>query len=122
MEANNGNKNFVTQSHGNRGRSCPRVKNEGIQEVPTRRLRKFRRWAVGFENNLGMAQRDPLDRAFPDLEAVMLAQFQRDLGEGIIRREIRDRTLQRPRTPARIDLRAENKRAHPVVFEPILRL
>jgi hypothetical protein len=69
-----------------------------------------------------MAQSDPLDRAFADLEAVMLAQFQLDQGEGIVRREIRDRPLQRPRTSARTDLRAENKRAHAVVFEPILRL
>ena len=69
-----------------------------------------------------MAQRDPLDRAFADLEAVMLAQFQRDPGEGIVRREIHDRPLQRPRTPARTDLRAENKGAHAVVSEPVLRL
>jgi hypothetical protein len=90
--------------------------------VPTRRFRKFQRRAVGLENGLGMAQSGPLDRAFADLEAVMLAQFQLDQGEGIVRREIRDRPLQRPRTPARTDLRAQNKGAHAVVFEPILRL
>jgi hypothetical protein len=69
-----------------------------------------------------MAQSDPLDRAFADLETVMFAQFQWHLGERIVRREIRDRTLQRPRTPARTDLRTENKWAHAVVFKPILRL
>jgi hypothetical protein len=69
-----------------------------------------------------MAQRDPLDRAFPDLEAVMLAQFRGDLGEGIIGREIRDRALQRPRTPARINPRAHGKRPHAVAFETVLRL
>jgi hypothetical protein len=69
-----------------------------------------------------MAQRDPLDRTFRDRQAVMLAQFRRDIGEGIVRGEIRDRTLQRPRTPARTDLRAENKGARAVVSEPVLRL
>jgi hypothetical protein len=67
-----------------------------------------------------MAQSDPLDRAFTDLEAVMLAQFQLDPGEGSVRREIHDRPLQRPRTPARTDLRAENKGPHAVVSEPVL--
>jgi hypothetical protein len=82
---------------------------------------KFRRRMLGLEDGLGVAQRDPLDRAFPDLEAVMLAQFQRNLGEWIIRREIHDGALQRPRTPARIHLGAQNEGAHTLVFEPILR-
>ena len=90
--------------------------------VPARFFRKFRRRAGGRENSLRMTQSDPLDRAFADLEAIMLAQFQCDLRKGIVRREIRDRPLQRPRTPARTDLRAENKGAHAVAFAPVLRL
>ena len=86
------------------------------------RRRKFYRGTAGFEHGLGMAQSDPLDRAFADREAVMLAQFQLDLGEGRVRREIRDHPLQRSRTPARTDLRAKNKGAHAVGFEPVLRL
>jgi hypothetical protein len=52
----------------------------------------------------------------------MLVQFQRDPGKGIVRREIRDRPLQRPRTPTGTDLRTQNKGAHAVVSELILRL
>ena len=65
--------------------------------VPARRFRKCQRTRTAvFKNGLGMAQSDPLDRAFADLEAVMFAQFRLDPGERIVRREIRDRPLQRP--------------------------
>jgi hypothetical protein len=68
-----------------------------------------------------MAQRDPLDRAFPDLEAVVLAQFQRNLGERIIRRKIHDGTLQWSRTSTRTNLGAQHEGAHTLIFELILR-
>src|SRR6202453_5241305 len=90
--------------------------------VPARLFRKILRSGFGFEDGPPMAQSDSLDRALADLEAVMFAQFPRDMGEGVVRGEIHDRPLQRPGTPARIDFRAENKRAHPMGFEPILRL
>ena len=90
--------------------------------VPARFFGKVHIIAAGLEHGLGMAQGNPLDRAFADLEAVMLAQFRRDPGKGIVRREIHDRPLQWPRTPARTDLRAKNKRAHTVGFVPVLRL
>jgi len=57
-----------------------------------------------------------------DFETVMFEQLHPSHGERLVGREIRDRSLQRPRTAARTDLRALSERPHAVVPEPILRL
>jgi hypothetical protein len=61
--------------------------------VPAWSFRKIHLIAAGLENGLGVAQSDPLDRTFANLEPVMFAQFQLDLGERSVRREIHDRPL-----------------------------
>ncbi len=90
--------------------------------VETRRFRKIQPGAAGPENRPRMAERDPLDRAFADFETVMFEQLHPSHGERLIGRKIGDRPLQRPRTAARTDLRAQNERPHAAVREPILRL
>ena len=69
-----------------------------------------------------MGERDPLDRALADREAVVLLQLGARLREGLIGGEVDDGALQRPRTPERAHLRPEHEWTHPLRPEPILRL
>jgi hypothetical protein len=69
-----------------------------------------------------MAERDPLDRALANLEAVVLLQLRPHRSEGLVRGEIGDRALQRPRTTPWNHLRAQQERAHTLPLEPISRL
>src|SRR5208337_589821 len=85
-------------------------------------FRKFQIRSTGFEHRLGMGERDPLDRALPNLEAVMLPQLASNLREGLIGGEVDDDALQGARTARGADFRAAQKRAHTLVLEPILRL
>ena len=90
--------------------------------VPARRFRKTRDNAARFEDVLGVAQSDPLDRALSDLEAIMLLQLHPHLSERLIGGKIGDRALQSPRTTPRNDFRAPQKRAHAFTLQPISRL
>ncbi len=85
-------------------------------------FRKFQIRSTGFEHRLGMGERDPLDRALPNLEAVMLPQLASNLREGLIGGEVDDDALQGARTARGADFRAAQKRAHTLGLEPILRL
>jgi len=87
-----------------------------------RRFRKNRGNLARFEDALGMAKSDPLDRALRDLDAIVLLQLDRHLSKGLIGGEIGDRALQRPRTTPRGNFGAAHERAHAFVPEPILRL
>ena len=64
--------------------------------VATRRLRKILRRPAGFEQGLGMAKSDTLDRALADLNAVVLKQFEPRQSERLIGGKVGDRALKRP--------------------------
>ena len=63
-----------------------------------------------------------LDRALADRESVVLLKLAARLCERLIRGEVDNGALQRPRTSERAHLRPEHKRTHPLRPEPILRL
>src|SRR5271168_4189041 len=67
--------------------------------VLARRFRKNRDHSARFEDGLGVAQSDPLDRALSYLEAIMLLQLHPHLSERLIGGKIGDRALQSPRKP-----------------------
>src|SRR5271154_3138053 len=90
--------------------------------VLARRFRKHRDHSARFEDVLGVAQSDPLDRALSYLEAVMLLQLHPHLSERLIGGKIGDRALQSPRTAPRNDFRAPQERAHAFTLQPISRL
>ena len=75
----------------------------------------------GLEDGSSMAERNPLDRALADLEAVVLLQLAAHHGERLIGGKIDDCTLQRPRATPMNDFRAAQKRANPLVLVPIQR-
>src|SRR5208283_5187841 len=77
---------------------------------------------TAFMHRPGVGERDPLDRALADREAVVLLKLGARLREGLIGGEVDDGALQRPRTPERAHLRPEHERTHPLRPEPILRL
>jgi len=67
--------------------------------VKTRGLRKFLRRMAGFggfKHRLRMTERDPLDRALADRNAVVLLQLERHLRKRAIGGKVGDRALQRP--------------------------
>jgi len=59
-------------------------------------LRKIFRRPAGFEQGLGMAKSDPLDRALADLKAVVLKQFEPRQSERLIGGKVGDHALKRP--------------------------
>ena len=87
-----------------------------------RRFRKLKIPTTAFIHRLGVGERDPLDRALADREAVVLLKLGARLREGLIGGEVDDGALQRPRTPERAHLRPEHEWTHPLRPEPILRL
>jgi len=76
----------------------------------------------GFEHHFGMAEGDPLDRAFADFDAVMLYELVSRVCKRLIGREVHDHPLQGTRAAQSTDLGAEHERAHALVLQPILRL
>ena len=56
---------------------------------------KFELLLFRLQHRLGVAERDPLDRAFSDLKAVVLPQLGPSLGERLVGGEIDDCPLQR---------------------------
>ena len=56
---------------------------------------------MAFMHRLGVGERDPLDRALADREAVVLLELGARLRERLIGGEVDDGALQRPRTPER---------------------
>jgi len=87
-----------------------------------RSFRKFKFLAASLVHGLGVGERDPLERALADRQAVVLLQLGARLREGLIGGEVDDDALQRPRTPQRAHLRPEHERTHTPLPEPILRL
>ena len=73
-------------------------------------------------HRLSVGERNPLDRALADREAVVLLKFGARLRKGLIGGEVDDGALQRPRTPQGAHLRPEHEWTHPLRPEPILRL
>jgi hypothetical protein len=69
-----------------------------------------------------MPKRNALDRALADRNAVMLLQFELRLRKGLISREVGDGALQRPRTAARGNFGAAQKRPDALAPAAILRL
>ena len=92
----------------------------GLREA--RRFRKFNIPATAVMHRPRVGERDPLDRALADREAVVLLELGARLRERLIGGEVDDGALQRPRAPERAHLRPEHERAHPLRPEPILRL
>jgi hypothetical protein len=90
--------------------------------VTARRFGKISGGPIRFEHPLGVAERDPLNRALIHFEAVVLPQLDPRLREGLIGGKIGDRPLQWPRTTTRNDFCAANERAHTLLFELVLRL
>ena len=104
----------------NRNHAAIRLRNDLF--VLARRFRKHRWTLARFEDGLGMAKDDPLDRAFCDPDAIVFLQLDRHLGEGLIGGKIGDRPLQGPRTTPRRNFGALPERTHPYRFQPVLRL
>src|SRR5271157_3445162 len=79
-----------------------------------RRFRKLQIPTTAFVHRLGVGERDPLDRALADREAVVLLKLGARLREGLIGGEVDYGALQRPRTPERAHFRPEHEWTHPL--------
>ena len=77
---------------------------------------------ASFEQGLGMAESDSLDRAPADLKAMVLPRLDPRLSEGLTGGEIRDCPLRRARATLRDGFRAPHERADAFRPEAELRL
>src|SRR5271166_1654525 len=111
---------LLAARHDDRNHAAVRLDDDRLAKA--RLFRKFQIPTTAFVHRLGVGERDPLDRAFADREAVVLLQLGARLREGLIGGEVDDGALQRPRTPERAHLRPEHEWTHPLRPEPILRL
>ena len=87
-----------------------------------RRLRKFQIMANAFMHRMGVGERDTMDRAIDDREAVVLMQLGARMRERMIGGEVDDGAMQRPRTHERDHIRPEHEWTHTMRHETILRI